>query len=340
MYQISTSSIILKLVHPIISRLKSRYVWSRSKNHLVMQKLDPVKISWIIRAKENGMKNADVASSMKISQCWVQKLYSRYHNSGEIPILRKPGRPKRIITEEMKCIVQSAFEKFRCSAVFLEKIIDTDGIHIPHNTIHQILRSKGLAEQQPKKRRRRKWIRFERTYSNSMWHTDWKLLDDGRWFLCYQDDASRFIISHGVFAEATTDNAILVLREAIAKHGRPASILTDHGSQFYANKSEYKRKGASRFEQELVRLEIKHIMARVNHPQTNGKLERFHGEIQRKQKWFGTIDELVEWYNYTKPHMSLDWDNLETPAKAFVRKMPQKGSTVIDEQTGEKYYAE
>lgn len=303
-----------------------------------MQKLDPIKVSWIIKQKENGAKNADVASSMKISTRWVQKLYSRYRNSENIPVLGKPGRPKRTITEEMKCIVESAFEKFKCSAIFLERIIDADGIHIPHNTIHQILRSKGLAEEQPKKRKRRKWIRFERTYSNSMWHTDWKKLDNGGWFLCYQDDASRFIINHGVFAEATTENAILVLKEAIAKHGRPASILTDHGSQFYANQAEYKKKGASHFEQELVKLGIQHIMARVNHPQTNGKLERFHGEIQRKQKWFDTIDELVHWYNYTKPHMSLDWDNLETPVKAFVRKMPQKGSTVIDKQTGEKYH--
>ena len=45
-------------------------------------------------------------------------------------------------------------------------------------------------------------------------------------------------------------------------------------------------------------------MARVNRPQTNGKLERFHGEIQRKQRWFGTIDELVHWHNHIKPHMS------------------------------------
>ena len=159
-----------------------------------MQKLDPVKVSWIIRQKENGMNNADVANSMNISTRWVQKLYSRYLNSGNIPVLRRPGRPKIIITEEMKCIVESAFKKFRCCAVFLEKIIDVDGIHIPHNTIHQILRSKGLAEEQPKKNKRRKWIRYERTYSNSMWHTDWKKLDDGSWFLCYQDDASRFII--------------------------------------------------------------------------------------------------------------------------------------------------
>jgi len=305
-----------------------------------MQKLDPVKISWIVRAKENGMKNADVALSMKISTRWVQKLYSRYRSSGDIPTLGKPGRPKRVITDQMMQTVQSAFEKFKCCAVFLEKITDADGIHIPHNTIHHILKEKGLASEQPKKSRKRKWVRYERTYSNSMWHTDWKLLDDGRWLICYQDDASRFIVHYGIFANATSENTITVLREAIAKHGRPASILTDHGSQFYANQPECKKRGASEFEMELVKLEIRHILARVNHPQTNGKLERFHGEIQRKQKWFSNIDELIYWWNYTKPHMSLDWDNLETPAKAFIRKMPEKGTTVIDEQTGEKYHAE
>ena len=77
-----------------------------------------------------------------------------------------------------------------------------------------------------------------------------------------------------MFAKATTDNAILVLKKAIAKHSRLASILTDHSSQFYANQAEYKKKGASRFEQELVRLEIKHIMARVNHLQTSAMIPR------------------------------------------------------------------
>jgi len=202
------------------------------------------------------------------------------------------------------------------------------------------MRDRGLAETPPKKNRRRKWVRYERTYSNSMWHTDWKLLDDRRCIICYQDYASRLIVHYGIFENATGYNAITVLREAIDKHGRPASILTDHGYQFYANQSEYKTKGASEFEKELVKLEIKHILARVNHPQTNGKLERFHGEIQRKQKWFDTTDELVHWYNYTKPYMSLDWDNLETTAKAFVRKMPEKRTRVIDEQTGEEYDVE
>ena len=77
---------------------------------------------------------------MKVSIRWVQKLYSRYRRTGTVPILGKPGRPKRIITEEMKEIVVETFEKFKCSAVFLERIIDVGGIHIPHNTIHRIMR--------------------------------------------------------------------------------------------------------------------------------------------------------------------------------------------------------
>ena len=76
-----------------------------------------------------------------------------------------------------------------------------------------------------------------------MWHTDYKLLDDCRWFLCYEDDASRFVTRYGVFGHAPTENALAVLEEAIKNHGKPASAMTDRGSQFYASASEAKRKG-------------------------------------------------------------------------------------------------
>ena len=137
------------------------------------------------------------------------------------------------------------------------------------------------------------------------------------------------------------------LEEAIKNHGKPASIMTDHGSQFYANASEAKKKGASDFEKRLIGLGIHQILARVKHPQTNGKLERLHGEIQRKLPEFEAIlmrksdpiDLLMQWYNYDRPHMSLNRDERETPAQAFVRKMPPKRETVIDEQTGEGHHA-
>ena len=86
----------------------------------------------------------------------------------------------------------------------------------------------------------------------------------------------------GVFHEAITENDLLVLDEAIKAHGKPASILTDRGTQFYASESEVKKNGNSKFEERMVERGIKHILPRVRHPQTNGKIERFHGELQRK----------------------------------------------------------
>ena len=115
-----------------------------------------------------------------------------------------------------------------------------------------------------------------------MWHTDFKLLDGSRWFLCYEDDTSWFATRYGVFEHATTKNAPAVLEEAIKNHGKPDSIMTDHGSRFYANASEAKRKEAFDFGKRLIGLRIHQVLARVKHPQTNGKLERLHGEIQLK----------------------------------------------------------
>jgi putative transposase len=276
---------------------------------------------------------------MKVSGRWVRELWSRYRKTGTIPELRKPGRKRKDISQEEVDAVLDAFSRYRLGAVALEKIIDVRfNIHIPHNTIHRVLKQNGLAMDERRKRNRRKWIRYERTYSNSLWHTDYKQLPDGRWFIAYEDDASRYVVSYGVFDEETSKNAVGVLKEAIAKHGKPASILTDRGSQFYASESEVKEKGLTEFELFLIANDIKHIVGRVSHPQTNGKIERIYGEVKRKLHLFKDIHELVDWYNNIRPHMSLDWDNLETPAQAYVRKMPPEG-IVVDEQSGEMYHA-
>jgi len=51
-------------------------------------------------------------------------------------------------------------------------------------------------------------------------------------------------------------------------------------------------------------------------------VERFYGTVAQKLCLFNSIDELVQWHNEIKPHMSLNMDELETPAKAFLRKLP------------------
>jgi putative transposase len=192
-----------------------------------------------------------------------------------------------------------------------------------------ILKEAGRALPQPSKQKRRRWVRYEREHSMSLWHMDWKQLSDGRWWIAAMDDASRLIVNYGVFQEATAEHTIHVLKQAIDKHGCPREILTDRGSQFYANEGERREKGISQFEAYLAEQGIKHILCRVNHPQTNGKLERFYGVYERKRHQFRSIDEYVHWHNEVKPHLSLNIEALETPIQAFQRKLPLEKTEAI-----------
>jgi putative transposase len=194
-------------------------------------------------------------------------------------------------------------------------------MHVPHNAIQQVLESGGFARPSNKKIRRRKWVRFERKHSNSMWHTDWTQLEDRTWLITFEDDASRKIVSWGVFDNATSEHSVEVLKRGLESNGKPREMLTGHDTQFYANKSEGIDRGKTVFRVFLEEQGIKHILRRVNHPQTNGKEERSFDTIKAKLREFESMDELIYWYNEIKPHMSLDFDNLETPSQAFVRKM-------------------
>ena len=147
------------------------------------------------------------------------------------------------------------------------------------------------------------------------------------------------MVGWGLFPEATSEHSVEVLKEAIRKHGKPASILTDRGIQFYAVEADERLKGLTVFEKYLIQNEIRQVLSRVNHPQTNGKVERFFRTVKGKLGRFESLDRLMEWYNTVRPHMSLNLDTIETPYQAYARKMPE-GGTVVDEEAGEVYHAQ
>jgi len=161
-----------------------------------------------------------------------------------------------------------------------------------------------------------------REHSMELWHTDWAKLD--KWFIAYLDDASRFVVGYGLFDSPTSENALKVLDDAVFRYGKPDYILTDRGPQFYAN-AIVKEKGLTIFEEHLNELGIKHIVGRVSHPQTNGKIERFYGTVKDKIDEFSSVDELIAYYNSIRPHMSLNTQILEIPEEAFCRKLDIEG---------------
>ena len=308
-----------------------------------MQAMNRISISkarWIVRAKrKGGLTNAEIASAAEVSVSCVQKIARRYRGvrPADIAYTGYAGRPALTLPGRREhSAVLSAKGRLRHGARKIEGEIEKrTGIHIPHNAVHRVLRDEELAERNPKKSRRRKWVRYERRYSNSMWHTDYALLTNGKWFIAYMDDASRFITGYGVFSNATGANAIGVLREAVAKHGKPAAMLTDRGAQFYAHESEGRKRGETEFRKELGRLGIRHMLARADHPQTNGKLERFHRELKKHLPSFEAesamsragrkgahvggpfhaggprdpVAMLIDWYNDDRCHASPDADS-------------------------------
>ena len=290
------------------------------------------KVRWLIQEKLKGRGSGELALIQKVTRRRVEQLWQAYRLTGTMPTLKKPGRPRRSRNLHEATVILETYNQHQLGAVNLENIIKIKlGVHVPHNRIHEVLRMNQKAVPQPSKQRRRSWVRYERTHSMSLWHMDWKQLSTGEWFLAIMDDASRFIVAYGVFTEATTENTLTVLKQAIAQYGCPDEILTDRGTQFYASEGERKEKGVSQFEQYLADNEIKHILCRVNHPQTNGKLERFYGVLEDKmihRAQIATIPEYVHWHNEIKPHMSLDWENLETPIQAFQRKLPEDRKNV------------
>ena len=296
-----------------------------------MVKLNERKIRWIIQEKLRGRGAGELALIQRVSRRRIEQLWQAYRRTGVLPALKKPGRPKKAsISLRDAALILEAYDRLKVNALTLENVLKhTHGLNLPHNRIHMILKENGRALPQPSKQRRRKWVRYEREHSMSLWHTDWKQLRDGRWWIAYMDDASRLIVGYGVFQEATAENTIHVLKQAIAKYGRPHEILTDRGSQFYANEGERQEKGISQFETYLADHGIKHILCRVNHPQTNGKLERFYGVYEQKQHQFKSIDEYVHWHNEIKPHLSLNIETLETPIQAFQRKQPPEKTEAI-----------
>ena len=273
-----------------------------------------------------------IAKLQNVTPRWVREIYRRYKEIGEYPYPNKPGRKPSLISDEERRIVLEIRRQHPVCAVTLEKILDREGIHIPHNRIHRILKEEGISRNEPKKQKRRKWIRYERKHSNSLWHSDW-FEHHGKHIVVFEDDASRLITGFGVFSRATAKNAVYVLDNAVDFYGIPKQVMTDHGVQFTSIPREgCPNPGPNVFQKRLKEYGIKHVKARVKHPQSNGKVEKASDTIMKLHKHFKSWDRTVAYYNFERPHMSLRIDSLETPFQAYIRKLhPRKRVKFIQE---------
>jgi putative transposase len=291
-----------------------------------VMKLDQRKIHWIIRQKQKGVPTKQIALDMKISQRRVQQVLRSHRERMQEPVVgENMGRPRKPFDKREEQVVSEAFARYRFGARMLEVAIrKVFKIRISHNRIHMYLKAADLAHEDPQKKKRRKWVRYEREHSLSAGHIDWHESGWSDLKVCaIIDDASRMILAGGEFKNANTENSKLVVDQLVERYWwlcPMREIIMDHGAEFGAHRIHEDGKWNSDFKKHLERHGIKPILAKVKHPQTNGKLERWFGEYQRHRLAFSSFEEFRDWYN-NRPHGSLDFEHLETPEKAFRRKM-------------------
>ena len=204
-----------------------------------------------------------------------------------IPSAPPVGRRAHAPSDEK---IQMVLDAHRCrpeGVVRTARMLKKEGHDISRSRVYRIMKSNGLVIHSPAKSRKRKWVRYERLYSNAMWHTDWHMMKDSRMkdlnLITYLDDASRCVTGTALFKEATSENAVTVLRQAVGRFGVPATVLSDNGSCFVGRGGRKKQAGAwtpTLFENELLNLNIVLINSRPYHPQTNGKT----GEVPQEHR--------------------------------------------------------
>lgn len=295
---------------------------------LKMVKLKEGKLRWALNQKDK--KNKDLAFICGIGVRRFLELKAIYKNMGEIPKLNPNRRPQTELTEEEKKLVIMAVKESKLDGavtlrLYIKKYYDQN---ISHNKIHEYLLREGISKPDKKKQKQRKYCRYERKHSFSLGHMDWheSKVIPGKLVCAWEDDASRLVTAGDEFDNATTENAINVVEEAkkVAFENYSAvlyALNTDKGSQFYANKSNLDgKRGMAEFEKFLEKEGIKHIPSRRNHPQTNGKEERWFRTYNEKRKDFQSFKEFVNWYN-DRIHLGLNRKEGVTPNEAVLNKL-------------------
>jgi transposase InsO family protein len=281
---------------------------------------------------------AEVARSYGVARSWVYTLLARYQTEGEAafePRSRRPKTSPRAIPDATASLIVELRKELAGQG--LDAGPQTISWHLAHHhhiqvsaaTISRYLARAGLVVPEPAKRPKSSYIRFQADQPNECWQADFTHYPlaggTGTEILSWLDDHSRYALSVTAWHRVTGPVVLATFRATIREHGAPASTLTDNGMVFTTRFSGGKG-GRNSFEHELRHRGITQKNGRPNHPQTQGKAERFQ---QTLKNWLAAQDPqpatltalqallgtFTAYYNTQRPHRSLP--HRCTPATAY-----------------------
>src|SRR5437867_5668997 len=268
-----------------------------------------------------GRSYRAVARAHGVSQSWVGKVVGRFRQGGYEAIEPRSRAPRQI--------PHRTPPELEDEIVGLRKDLSDQGLDAGAQTIHyhpslrhsatpsvstiwRVLRRRGFVSPQPHKRPRSSWVRFEAQLPNECWQSDvthWRLRGGTEVEIVnLLRDHSRLAVASRVLERASAPEVLEVFRDAGERWGLPAALLTDNGCVY----TTWHRGGPNVMQTELLALGIDYRHARPYHPQTCGKVERFHQTLkaylarQSLAPTIATLQRQVDWfityYNEVRPH--------------------------------------
>ena len=280
-----------------------------------------------------GRPIKELAAAHDVSARWLFKLLRRYRLEGPAGLQPRSRRPHRSPTR-----IADLYED---EIVALHKALADDGLDAGAATIHfhlakrgakapsvstiyRVLKARGFVALEPHKRPKSSFKRFVADLPNETWQADMTHveLDDGTVYevLNMIDDHSRLCVASRAMKTVKATDVVRVLHKAAENWGYPASFLSDNGLIFTTGRH-HQVAGAT--EQELFALGIEAKHSRPYHPQTCGKVERFHQTVKKflaaqditsPKQLQRQLDRFVSYYNEERPHRGI---GRKTPASEY-----------------------
>jgi len=275
---------------------------------------------------KTGRSIAELAASHDVHRSWLYKLLKRYRLYGPAGLEARSRRPHRSPTR--------IIDRYEDEIVMLRKELTDLGVDAGAETIRyhlqkrhsevvpsvssiwRVLKARGFVTPQPQKRPKSSYRTFCADLPNEMWQSDMThfTIATGEVFeiLNMIDDHSRLCVASRVFVITRASDVVRTFYKSAETLGFPRSVLTDNGLIF-TNQSVHGFAGA--FEMELAGLGILAKHSRPYHPQTCGKVERFHQTMKKflykqdpiytKKQLQACIDRFVKYYNDVRPHRAI-----------------------------------
>ena len=259
---------------------------------------------------------------------------------------RKPHTTPTRTPEEVELLILAVrAENPGWGAKTIHRVLERRGCqNLPCvKTVNNILHRYGCISPE-ESQKRQPYTSFEKERCNVMWQTDFKgefRMKDNNY--CYPltilDDHSRYSLR--IAPRLSTANVVVpVFTEVFQQYGMPDSILSDNGAQFAGF-----RKGYTQFEKWLIDLDILPIHGRIKHPQTQGKIERFHRTMKHELLNHTEIADIEDaqtkfrlWqdkYNNLRPHEAL---GMKTPGEVYEPSQRQYESKVKEFEYGGEHH--